>query len=75
MVNALERLEEKLRGDSRLSGQSVPFRNSLDRIAYLRNEVVHKGASVGREDARRLSAQAERFMSEISARVFGFSIS
>ena len=75
MVNALERLEEKLRGDGRLSGQSVPFRNSLDRIAYLRNEVVHKGASVGREDARRLSSQAERFMSEISARVFGFSIS
>lgn len=73
---ALDRIEESLHSIGKLSqDESVPRRNQIDRLAYLRDEVVHKGAAVSREDARRLTNQADRFMDQLSNWVFDFSIS
>lgn len=73
---ALNRIEEHLRATNKLSQDDVaPRRNQIDRLAYLRDEVVRKGASVSREDANRLTNQADRFMDQLSSWIFGFSIS
>jgi hypothetical protein len=64
---ALYNIEEKLQSHGQLSeDEPVPRRNQIDRLAYLRDEVVHKGAAVSREDARRLTEEAERFMNRLS---------
>lgn len=74
--SALDKIEESLHAAGRLSQyDSVPRRNQIDRLAYLRDEVVHKGAAVSREDARRLTNEADRFMDQLSGWVFDFSIS
>ena len=73
---ALSKIEESLQFNGQLSeDESVPRRNQIDRLAYLRDEVVHKGAAVSREDARRLIEEADRFMDQVSGWVFGYSIS
>jgi hypothetical protein len=73
---ALNNIEESLHSIGLLSqGAPVPRRNQIDRLAYLRDEVVHKGAAVSREDARRLTDEADRFMDQLSSSLFGFSIS
>jgi hypothetical protein len=73
---ALNNIEESLQSNGQLSeDEPVPQRNQIDRLAYLRDEVVHKGAAVSREDARRLTEEADRFMNQLSSWVFGFSIS
>ncbi len=56
------------------AGQHVQRRNHIDRLIYLRNEVVHKGASVSGNDARLLTAQAAHFVEDISNKIFGFSL-
>jgi len=72
---ALRKLEESLQRVGTLAaGQHVQRRNHIDRLIYLRNEVVHKGASVSGNDARMLTDQAARFVEDISAEVFGFSL-
>jgi hypothetical protein len=74
LKSALDRLEESLRDSGRIRGPRLPRRNHLDRLAYLRDEVVHKGASVSRNDARRLTAEVVRFTQELSETVYGFSL-
>jgi ElaB/YqjD/DUF883 family membrane-anchored ribosome-binding protein len=73
---ALSNIEERLQSNGQLSeDEPVRQRNQIDRLAYLRDEVVHKGAAVSREDARWLTEEADRFMNQLSSWEFGFSIS
>jgi hypothetical protein len=72
---ALRRLEEWFRHAGVLAaGEHLQRRNHIDRVIYLRNEVVHKGASVSRNDAQRLTAEATRFVEDTSSELFGFSL-
>jgi hypothetical protein len=52
----------------------LPYRNSLDRLASLRDQVVHKGLSVGEDDCRELVADAQRFISHYSVAILGGDI-
>jgi hypothetical protein len=73
---ALRSLEERLQTTGVLSrNEPVPRRGQIDRLAYLRDEVVHKGAAVSREDARRLTGQVDHFMDQVYRKTFGNAIS
>lgn len=52
-------------------GQLIEYRNELDRLAYCRDQVVHKATPVGERDARELTEVSIRFCNLICQRVFG----
>src|SRR5215208_5472877 len=72
---ALNLLEGHLRSTNMLSqGQSIQYRPALDRLAYSRDQVVHKGAAVAKSDADELTLAAARFADTISQQIFGFAL-
>ena len=75
MPEALTKLETYLQSTNVLKqGQHVDYRNSLDNLAYHRNEIVHKGASIGEKEARELTKDSARFSELICQRIFGYSL-
>jgi len=72
---ALNRLEEHLRSADLLEqGESITRRNSLDALAQLRDEVVHKAASVSESEARKLTRDAAYFGDSLCQQIFGFAL-
>jgi len=75
MGKALDELEKYLQKTGVLKpGQSIEYRNSLDKLTYYRNEIVHKGASIGGKEARELTEATARFSELICQRIFGYSL-
>lgn len=75
MRKALAKLEAHLQGAGVLQqGQSVEYRNSLDRLAYYRDEIVHKGVSVGKQETDELTGDVARFSELICQRILGHSL-
>lgn len=75
MRKALAELEKYLQRTGGLKqGQPIEYRNSLDKLAYYRNEIVHKGASIGEKEARELTEASARFSGLICQRIFGYSL-
>jgi hypothetical protein len=75
MRAALRKLEVYQRQNGSLrADQSVPYRNSLDKLAYHRDEIVHKAASVGKDEAHKLAKEAGYFADIVSQQMFGFHL-
>jgi hypothetical protein len=75
MRAALNSLEGHLQSTGVLSsGQSIQYHPALDRLAYNRDAVVHKGTAVTKNDASELTDAAARFADTISQKVFGFAL-
>ncbi|KAF5416724.1 MAG: hypothetical protein C5S48_02095 [Candidatus Methanogaster sp.] len=75
MRKALDELEKYLqKTDVLKQGQSIEYRNSLDKLTYYRNEIVHKGASIGEKEAREHTEASARFSELICQRIFGYSL-
>lgn len=54
--------------------EAVTYRSSLDRLAYLRDQVVHKAIDISQSDCRPLVDDALRFTAKYSLQIFGFDI-
>ena len=52
----------------------VLYRNSLDRLAYLRDELVHKGIEITRSTCRPLIDDVIKFVSYYSKEIFDFDM-
>lgn len=50
----------------------IPYSNELGRLAYLRDEVVHKALQVGHNDVTDTVQAAAEFMSDNSIQILGF---
>jgi len=75
MRKALTKLETHLQGAGVLrQGQSVEYRNSLDRLAYYRDQIVHKGISVRKQETDELTGDVARFSELMCQRIFGHSL-
>jgi len=75
MSKALTLFQEYLQKKKEIKqNEVIPHRNSLDRLAYLRDEVVHKAVDVTQEECRLLVEEALKFASEYSFKIFGFDI-
>jgi len=75
MRRALDELEKHLQRKGTLSrGQLIEYRNSLGRLAYYRDEIVHKGAFVPKKEALELTEVSARFCELICQRIFGYSL-
>ena len=75
MREALDELEKYLQKTGVLKqGQPIECRNSLDELAYYRNEIVHKGAFIGEKEAREYTEASARFSELICQRIFGYSL-
>lgn len=69
---ALTSFQEYLVRQKKLKpGEVIPYRNSLDILAYLRDEVVHKGLDITKEMCKPLVEDAHRFGSKYSKQVLG----
>jgi hypothetical protein len=55
-------------------GQVIEYRNELDRLAYHRDQIVHKGVSVAEREARELTEASTRFSDLVCRRIFGYSL-
>jgi hypothetical protein len=72
MRNALTRFQAHLQNEGELRRDEViPYRNSLDELAYLRDQVVHKGLDVTRSMCRPLVTDALKFARRYSLEIFG----
>jgi hypothetical protein len=75
MKKALTLFQTHLQEKGRIPrNQVVPHRNSLDRLAYLRDQIVHKGIDVSQSECRPLIDDAAEFAGTYSVEVFGFNI-
>jgi hypothetical protein len=52
----------------------LPYRNSLDRLAYLRDQIVHKGLIINKTESYPLIKDAQKFLSLFSLKVFNFDV-
>jgi hypothetical protein len=72
---ALTLFQEYLQNAGHLKRNDVlAYRNSLDHLASLCDQVVHKGLSVGEDDCRDLVGDSQRFISHYSATILGGDI-
>jgi hypothetical protein len=75
MRKALNEFQEHLRkGEGIKPTEAVYCRNSLDRLAYLRDQIVHKAIDVTESECHSLIDDASRFMTRYSLQIFGFDI-
>lgn len=73
MRSALRRFQTHLQEGDRLErNEVIPFRNSLDRLAYVRDQVVHKAIDVTGSECRPLVTDALKFARRYSIEVFGY---
>jgi hypothetical protein len=56
------------------AAEVVSFRNSLDRLAYLRDQVVHKAIDVTESECRSLIDDTASFITEYSLKLLGYDI-
>ncbi|MBA7495410.1 hypothetical protein ES702_05992 [subsurface metagenome] len=75
MRKALVRLQDHLqeKGEIRRN-EVVLYRSSLDRLAYLRDQVVHKGIDVTQSACRPLIDDALKFVAKYSVKILGVDI-
>ncbi len=72
MRKALKRFQSHLQQLGRIGrNEVVLFRNDLDRLAYLRDQVVHKSIDVAESECRELVDRAMDFVSAYSAQFLG----
>ncbi|MBT8762847.1 terpene cyclase/mutase family protein [Desulfohalobiaceae bacterium Ax17] len=75
MRKALSQFQTYLQNKGKLKrSRVIKYRNSLDQLAYLRDQVVHKGIDITESMCRPLITDAFRFVTEFSLEVFGFDI-
>ena len=75
MRKALNEFQGHLRkGGGIKPTEAVYCHNSLDRLAYLRDQIVHKAIDVTESECHSLIDDASRFMSRYSLQIFGFDI-
>ncbi|MCD4783798.1 MAG: hypothetical protein K8T10_08245 [Candidatus Eremiobacteraeota bacterium] len=55
-------------------GQLIEFKNSLDQLKVNRDNIVHKGSSIGKEDAIKSIGDSISFINLQSYRIFNFEI-
>ena len=75
MRKALTKFQEYLQNKGIIKrNEVVSFRNSLDSLAYIRDQVVHKGISVNRQTCRPLVNDALKFAIKYSYEIYGYNI-
>lgn len=75
MRKALTRFQTYLQDKGEIKrGEVISYRNSLDTLAYLRDQVVHKGIDMTQSTCRPLIDDALRFAAKYSSEIFGFDI-
>ena len=75
MKKALDEFENYLKRRGTIKHNEVlSHRNSLDRLKYLRDQVVHKGVVIAESDCHPLIEDALRFTKEYSLQVFSFDV-
>ena len=75
MRKALTQLQAYLQKTKVLKqGQMIEYGNELYRLAYHRDQIVHKGALVGEKEARELTEASARFSDLVCQRIFGYSL-
>lgn len=72
MGKALTRFQTYLQNEGELRRNKViPYRNSLDSLAYLRDQVVHKAIDITEPTSRPLVTDALEFARRYSMEIFG----
>jgi len=75
MKKALDEFQAYLRQNTIIkSTEAVSYRNSLDRLGYLRDQIVHKAVNITELECRRLVADTSKFAIKYSLQIFGFNI-
>jgi len=75
MRKALTLFQTYLQGMGEIKrNEVISYRNSLDSLAYLRDQVVHKGIDVTQSTCRPLIDDALKFVAGYSVKIFGFDI-
>lgn len=75
MTKALTRFQTYLQEKGGIKRDEViPYRNSLDRSAYLRHQVVHKSMDITQAECRPLVNDALKFVTTYSLKILGFDI-
>jgi len=75
MRKALSKLQSYLQDRGEINRDKVIlYRNSLDRLAYLRDQVVHKGIDISQTECRNLIDDTLKFVSKYSLKIFGFDV-
>jgi len=75
MRKALIQFQTYLQDEDKIKrNEVISHRNSLDRLAYVRDQIVHKAIGVDQEECRHLVDKALRFMAKYSLEIFGFDI-
>jgi len=75
MRKALNKFQTYLQneGDTK-NNEVIKYRNSLDQLAYLRDQIVHKGIDISQKDCCALIDDTLEFASEYSNEIFKYSI-
>ena len=75
MRKALNKLQTYLQSKGYIKNNEViKYRNSLDQLAYLRDQIVHKGIDIGQKDCRALIDDTLKFASEYSNEIFKYNV-
>jgi hypothetical protein len=75
MKRALDEFEGYLKRQGSIKHNAVlSHRNSLDRLKYLRDQIVHKAIGIAESDCHPLIEDALRFTREYSLQVFSFDV-
>jgi hypothetical protein len=75
MRDAIEKFQVFLQNKKIIkSGDVLSFRNSLDRLAYLRDQIVHKAINVSTSDCLPLIEDSIKFVKKYSLLIFNFDI-
>lgn len=72
---ALNKFQTYLQNEGYIKNNEViKYRNSLDQLAYLRDQIVHKGINVSQKECRSLIDDAFKFASKYSDEIFKYNI-
>lgn len=75
MRKALNKFQTYLQNEGDIkNNEIIKYRNSLDQLAYLRDQIVHKGIDVSQKDCCALIDDTLEFASEYSNEIFKYSI-
>ena len=75
MKKALNKFQTYLQNEGDIKNNEViKYRNSLDQLVYLRDQIVHKGIDVSKKECHSLIDDAFKFVSEYSNKIFHYSI-
>ena len=75
MRKALNKFQTYLQNERDIKNNEViKYRNSLDQLAYLRDQIVHKGIDVSQKDCCALIDDTLEFASEYSNEIFKYNI-